>query len=42
MRLLRRLWRTLAGKCVTCGTRLTPLEEQFGSYECLVCEATVS
>lgn len=41
MRLLRRIYRLLAGKCLTCGTRITDLELHMGLYYCLHCEANM-
>lgn len=42
MRLFRRLYRLIAGKCLTCGTRITALEVQMGLYYCLHCEANLN
>lgn len=41
MRLLRRIYRMLAGQCVLCGTRLTALEETFGGRHCFICDANM-
>ena len=39
MRLLRRIFRLISGKCLLCGTRLTAMELELGCYYCLHCEA---
>lgn len=41
MRLLRRLWRMLNGRCVTCDRKLTDLELMLNSWFCLGCEVEV-
>lgn len=38
MRLLRRIYRLLAGQCLLCGTRLTDLELTMGYHYCMICE----
>lgn len=39
MRLLKRIWRMLAGQCITCGTQLTEFERIYHYWHCLGCTA---
>lgn len=42
MRLWRRIYRLLAGKCLGCGTKLTALELAMGYTNCLPCESRMN